>query len=68
MPDNTAATFLTHFFGSGLIDEEYLILKVQAMANGDIRQAQPGAPKAKVRRRTKRATAAILTEVTVASS
>ena len=67
MPDNTAATFLTHFFDSELIDEEYLILKVQAMANGDIRQAKPGAPKAKVRRRTKRATA-ILTEVTVASS
>ena len=64
-PEDTAPAFLTHFFGRGLADKEYLISRFQAMANGDIPQVLPEAPKAKGRRRVKRATA-ILTGVTVA--
>ena len=37
MPDNTASTFLVHFFGSGLADERYVVERFKAFADGDIR-------------------------------
>ena len=37
MPGNTAATFLTHLFGSGLADDRYVVERLRAMADGDIR-------------------------------
>ena len=36
-PDNTASTFLTHIFGTGLVDERYVVERFKAHANGDIR-------------------------------
>ena len=39
MPGNTAATFLVHFFGSGLSDEKYVVKRFMARADGDIRPA-----------------------------
>ena len=37
MPDNTADTFLVHFFGGGLADERYVVERFKAYADGDIR-------------------------------
>ena len=37
MPVNTAATFLVHFFGSGLADDKYVVERFKAHADGDIR-------------------------------
>ena len=37
MPDNTASTFLVHFFGSDLTDERYVVERFKTMADGDIR-------------------------------
>ena len=37
MPINTAATFLVHFFGSGLTDDRYVVERFKAHADGDIR-------------------------------
>ena len=37
VPGNTAATFLVHFFGSGLTDEKYVVERYRAHADGDIR-------------------------------
>ena len=37
VPGNTAATFLVHFFGSGLADEKYVVERFKAHADGDIR-------------------------------
>ena len=34
---NTASTFLTHFFGSGLADDRYVVKRFKALACGDIR-------------------------------
>ena len=36
MPGNMAATFLVHFFGSGLADEKYVVERFMALADGDI--------------------------------
>ena len=36
VPDNTADTFLVHFFGSGLADERYVVERFKAHADGDI--------------------------------
>ena len=36
IPGNTASTFLTHFFGSGLADERYVVEWFKAQADGDI--------------------------------
>ena len=38
VPGNTAATFLTHFFGSGLADDRYVVERFKSMVNGDIRR------------------------------
>ena len=37
IPGNTASTFLTHFFGTGLSDERYVVERFRTFANGDIR-------------------------------
>ena len=60
MPGNTAATFLVHFFGSGLEDERYVVERFKAMADGDIRR-MPGDEPAKRGRGTKRVTATLKT-------
>ena len=41
-----ASTFLTHFFGGGLIDkgECYVVERFRALANGDIRRWPTDAP------------------------
>ncbi len=36
MPGNTAATFLVHFFGTGLADDRYVVKRYRARADGDI--------------------------------
>ncbi len=36
IPANTAATFLTHFFGSGLVDDTYVVERFKARADGNI--------------------------------
>ncbi len=67
MPGNTAATFLVHFFGSGLSDEKYVVERFKARADGDIRPVRPeaspdrgpGQAKAKGRRKAKRVTATL---------
>ena len=59
MPGNTAATFLVHFFGSGLADEKYVVERFMARADGDIRPTRTEAPKAKGRRGAKRVTATL---------
>ena len=42
LPGNTAATFLTHFFGPGLADDDrYGVERFKAVADGDIRRC-PG--------------------------
>ena len=39
LPGNTAATFLTHFLGPGLADDDrYVVERFKAMADGDIRR------------------------------
>ncbi len=45
-PRNTAATFLTHFFGPGLAeDDRYVVERYRTLANGDIRPCPDAAPK-----------------------
>ena len=61
IPRNTASTFLTHFFGSGLADERYVVERFKALACGDIRQVageEPATTK-KGKRRARRATATL---------
>ena len=58
MPGNTASTFLTHFFGSGLEDERYVVERFQAMADGNIRR-MPGGEPAKKGRKAKRTIASL---------
>ena len=57
MPGNTAATFLTHFFGPGLADDRYVVERFKAMADGDIRRWPDAAPKGGRRRKAKTVTA-----------
>ena len=47
VPGNTAAMFLTHFFGSGLVDDTYVVEKFRALVNGDIRRCTDEAPTGK---------------------
>ena len=55
---NTASTFLTHFFGSGLAEEFYVVETFTVLADGDMRRLAGEAPaktksgKRKVRRAT----------------
>ena len=60
-PGNTASTFLTHFFGSGLADERYVVERFKALACGDIRRVASEEPTAtkKGKRRARRATATL---------
>ncbi|MCY3982019.1 MAG: hypothetical protein OXF51_09730 [Alphaproteobacteria bacterium] len=44
IPANTAATFLTHFFGSGLVDDTYVVERFKARADGDIHPLSGEAP------------------------
>ncbi|MDE0617548.1 MAG: hypothetical protein OXH87_08160 [Rhodospirillaceae bacterium] len=53
MPGNTAATFLVHFFGTGLADDRYVVERFRALANGEIRPVASEAAAAKGRRKTK---------------
>ena len=59
VPGNTAATYLTHFFGSGLSDDTYVVERYRALVDGDIRRCADEAPaaKGKGRRKTKFPTA-----------
>ena len=62
VPGNTAATFLTHFFGTGLADDTYVVERFKARADGDIRPwagESPAPAKKKGRRGAKRATASL---------
>ena len=53
MPGNTAATFLTHFFGPGLADDRYAVEKFRALADGNIRRYSDPAAKGSKRRSAK---------------
>ncbi len=57
-PRNTANTFLTHFFGSGLSDDRYAVERFRAMVDGDIRRCPDPAP-GKGRRKAGHATATL---------
>ena len=59
VPDNTASTFLTHIFGTGLVDDRYVVERFKARADGDIRPWSGEAAAKKGRRGTKRATASL---------
>ena len=60
MPGNTAATFLTHFFGPGLADDDrYVVERFRTMADGDIRRCPDAAPKGGKRRKAKAITATL---------
>ncbi len=52
LPGNSANTFLTHLFGTGLKDDRYVVEKFRALVNGEIRRAAEPAP-AKGRSRRK---------------
>ncbi|GEM_PF-6562178 len=54
VPGNTAATFLVHFFGSGLADEKYVVERFKAHADGDIRPWTGETPAKGKGRRAKR--------------
>ena len=43
-PNNTASTFLTHLFASGLADDRYVVERFRAYADGDIRPWPGEAP------------------------
>ncbi len=60
MTGNTASTFLTHIFGSGLSDDRYVVERFKAMIDGDIRRCPDPAPaKGKGRSRANYATATL---------
>jgi len=62
VPGNTASTFLTHIFGTGLVDDTYVVERFKGRADGDIRpwSGENLAPaKEKGGRGTKRATASL---------
>ncbi len=60
MPGNTADTFLVHFFGGGLDDDDrFVVERFRTLACGDIRPVQPKAANAKGRRKAKRITASL---------
>ena len=60
VPGNSASTFLTHFFGTGLADDTYVVERFKAMVNGDIRRCLDPAPAAKKGgRKAKHATASL---------
>ena len=56
MPDNTAETFLVHFFGTSLADDRYAVGRFRARADGNIVPALAEALAAKGRRKVKRTT------------
>ena len=59
-PANTATTFLTHIFGTGLADDRYVVERFKAHADGDIRPWSGEAPTTgKGRSRAKRVTATL---------
>ena len=58
LPGNSAATFLTHFFGSGLAVDRYVVERFKADADGEIRPWPGEAPTTK-RRKAKRVTATL---------
>ena len=60
IPGSTASTYLTHFFGSGLADDTYVVERFRAMVNGDIRRCPDETPTGKkVSRKAKHATATL---------
>ncbi len=60
-PDLHGTPFLTHFFGSGLADERYVVERFKALACGEIRRVagEESAPTKKGKRRARRATATL---------
>ena len=63
IPGNTADTFLTHFFGSGLSDDRYVVERFKTMVDGDIRRCADEPPAAKKGRRKKNCATASLKAV-----
>lgn len=60
MPSNTAATFLTHFFGAGIVEDICVVERFRGLVNGDIRRCPDEAPaKGGGRSKTKHATATL---------
>ena len=59
MPGNTASTWLTHLFGSGLSDDRYVVERFVAKADGDIRPLRAEAATSVGRRKAKRFTATL---------
>ena len=62
VPGNMASTFLTHIFGTGLVDDTYVVERFKARADGDIRPwsgESPAPAKKKGRGGAKRATASL---------
>ena len=60
---NTTSTFLTHFFGSGLSDDTYVVERFKAMVNGDIRRCPDEALAGKRGRRNSKCPTATLKAV-----
>ena len=60
-PRNTASTFLTHLFGTGLADERYVVERFKALACGDIRRVAGEEPATTTKRKrgARRATATL---------
>ena len=55
MPGNTASTFLIHYFGGGLDgDDRFVVERIRAHVDGDIRPVEAGTANAKGQRKAKR--------------
>ena len=52
-PRGDARTFLTHFVGSGLDDDRYVVEKFRSLGNGDIVPVQADGTKPKGRRKAR---------------
>ena len=52
-PRGDARTYLTHFVGSGLDDDRYVVEKFRSLANGDIVPVQADGRKPKGRRKAR---------------
>ena len=52
-PRGDALTYLTHFVGSGLDEDRYVVERVRSLANGDIVPVQADGAKPKGRRKAR---------------
>ncbi len=60
-PRGDARTFLTHFVGSGLDDDRYVVERFRSLANGDIVPVQADGTKPKGRRKARGAIVSLKT-------